>query len=606
MKRRILSLLLAICLVAGLLPTVALAAEPTDASYFKFDKTTGTITGLTDDTLTEIVIPDTIDNVKVTAIGEEAFKGLQELTSITIPSSVKSIEHSAFEGCKNLKSVTFGEDSKLESIGNRVFYNCQSLTSIDIPNSVESIGESAFQYCKNITSITIPSGVKSIKLQAFYQCTGLTSITIHNGVTSIGASAFYQCSSLTSIDIPNSVTSIGNEVFYGCTSLTIIFLPDKDNLSISEYTPIPDTTSQVKYSLDETAGEVTITEIALGTNKTGVDIPATICGYPVVAISDENLLTKISSHTCAGGTATCRTKATCGICKQEYGELAGHTFIGRTCTVCGYTKPASTYAITVESTENGDVTSSRKTASKGTTVTLTVEPDKGYTLETLTVTDKNGSEIELTNKGDGKYTFKMPASKVTVEATFIEDNSMLNFFVDVFPGDYYYDAVLWAAENGITGGVDDTHFAPNAPCTRAQIVTFLWRAAGCPEPENLSSFTDVSADSYYAKAVAWAVENGITTGTGSGAFSPDATCTRAQAMTFIYRSVQAQGGGMQGAWMFQNPFEDVDLESYYGEAVMWAVANGVTSGTTATTFSPNNDCTRAQIVTFLYRCLGGE
>ena len=266
----------------------------------------------------------------------------------------------------------------------------------------------------------------------------------------------------------------------------------------------------------------------------------------------------------------------------------------------------STYTITLESTKNGTVTVAPKTASKGTTVTLTVEPDKGYTLETLTVTDKNGNEIELTNKGDGKYTFTMPASKVTVTATFMEDNSMLNFFVDVFPDDYYYDAVLWAAENDITGGVDDTHFAPNAPCTRAQIVTFLWRAAGCPEPENLSSFADVSADSYYAKAVAWAVENGITGGTGSGMFSPDATCTRAQAMAFIYRSVQTQGGGMQGEWMFLNPFDDVNLESYYGEAVMWAVANGITNGTSDTTFSPGADCTRAQIVTFLFRCLGDE
>ena len=200
----------------------------------------------------------------------------------------------------------------------------------------------------------------------------------------------------------------------------------------------------------------------------------------------------------------------------------------------------------------------------------------------------------------------MPGSKVTVKATFMEDNSMLNFFVDVFPGDYYYDAVLWAAENGITGGTDATHFSPNAPCTRAQIVTFLWRAAGCPEPERLTSLSDVPADAYYAEAVRWAVSQGITKGTGDTTFSPNATCTRAQAMTFLYRSEQAQGGGMQGAWMCLNPFDDVNLESYYGEAVTWAVANGVTDGTTATTFSPNANCTRAQIVTFLYRCLGDE
>ena len=289
-----------------------------------------------------------------------------------------------------------------------------------------------------------------------------------------------------------------------------------------------------------------------------------------------------------------------------------HKYSDRTCALCGYINPSSnsgssTYTITLEPANNGDVTSSHKTASKGTTVTLTVVPDKGYTLETLTVTDGSGKEIELTNKGDGKYTFKMPGSKVTVKATFMEDNSMLNFFVDVFPGDYYYDAVLWAAENDITGGVDDTHFAPNATCTRAQAVTFLWRAARCPAPQsNAMPFTDVAEGSYYHDAVLWAVENGITKGTSDTAFSPNATCTRAQIMTFIYRSEQAQGGGMQGAWMFQNPFSDVDLESYYGEAVMWAVANGVTSGTSDTTFSPNANCTRAQIVTFLYRCLGGE
>ena len=177
-------------------------------------------------------------------------------------------------------------------------------------------------------------------------------------------------------------------------------------------------------------------------------------------------------------------------------------------------------------------------------------------------------------------------------------------FTDVAAGSYYHDAVLWAIEQGITKGTSDTTFSPNATCTRAQIVTFLWRAAGCPKPESQNNpFSDVQAGAYYSDAVLWAIENGITTGTGDGTFSPNATCNRAQAMAFIYRSEQAKGGGMEGQWMFLNPFADVNLESYYGEAVMWAVANGVTGGTTATTFSPNANCTRAQIVTFLYRCL---
>ena len=265
-----------------------------------------------------------------------------------------------------------------------------------------------------------------------------------------------------------------------------------------------------------------------------------------------------------------------------------------------------TYPPTVTQPENGAVTVSPKSPKKGDTVTITPKPEAGYTVEQILVTDKNGNAVEVTNNGDGTYSFTQPAGKVDVEITFMEDNTMLNFFVDVPADAYYYDAVLWAAENDITGGVDDTHFAPNAPCTRAQIVTFLWRAAGSPVVNYAMNFSDVPADAYYAEAVRWAVSQGITKGTSDTTFGPDATCTRAQAMTFIYRSEQAQGGGMQGEWMFLNPFSDVDLENYYGEAVMWAVANGVTNGTSDTTFSPGADCTRAQIVTFLFRCLGGE
>ena len=263
----------------------------------------------------------------------------------------------------------------------------------------------------------------------------------------------------------------------------------------------------------------------------------------------------------------------------------------------------TTYAITVEEADNGNVTADRKSAAKGTTVTLTIAPDKGYTLETLTVTDKNGDELKIKEK-NGKYTFTMPASKVYVEATFMEDNSMLNFFVDVPADAYYYDAVLWAADKEITGGTDAVHFSPDATCTRAQAVTFLWRAVGSPLVNYDMNFSDVPADAYYTEAVRWAVSQGITKGTGETTFSPNATCTRGQIVTFLYRTVQAQGGGMQGAWMFQNPFTDVSLESYCGEAVMWAVANGITEGTSETTFGPDARCTRGQIVTFLFRCLG--
>ena len=259
---------------------------------------------------------------------------------------------------------------------------------------------------------------------------------------------------------------------------------------------------------------------------------------------------------------------------------------------------STTYAVTVESGRNGSVTVTPKSAAKNATITVTVAPDKGYALETLTATDKDGNAVKLTSKGNNKYTFTMPASKVTVKATFLEDNTMLNYFVDVPSSAYYYDAVLWAADKGITGGTTATTFSPNNSCTRAQAVTFLWRAAGSPAPKStVMPFTDVAADAYYHDAVLWAVENGITAGTTATTFAPNATCTRGQIVTFLWRSQKSPAAGAT------NPFTDVAADAYYANAVLWAVENGVTGGTTATTFAPANDCTRAQIVTFLYRAL---
>lgn len=258
-----------------------------------------------------------------------------------------------------------------------------------------------------------------------------------------------------------------------------------------------------------------------------------------------------------------------------------------------------TYAVSAPTVENGSVTVSPKNASAGSTVTITVKPDSGYVLETISVTDKNGSDLKLTDKGGGKYTFTMPASKVEIKVTFMEDNSVLNFFYDVPNDAYYYEAVKWAAENGITGGVGNSLFAPNQPCTRAQIVTFLWRAAGSPVVNYLMPFTDVDEGAYYAEAVRWAASCGIVTGLTETTFGTNGVCTRAQAAAMIYRCAQAQGKGFTGAWMFHLPFTDVPEWAY--ESVAWCYMNGVTTGVSETAFAPGNDCTRAQIVTFLWR-----
>ena len=291
------------------------------------------------------------------------------------------------------------------------------------------------------------------------------------------------------------------------------------------------------------------------------------------------------------------------------GALASNYYVSSTANgvwTVSYSAPYSggsssydpTYSVSTPSkTKNGSVTVSPKSASKGDTVTVTVKPDSGYVLETLTVTDKNGNELTLKDKGNGKYTFTMPASKVTVSAEFAEIETL--DFADVPTDAYYYEAVKWAAKKGITGGIGNGLFGPNQPCTRAQIVTFLWRAAGSPEPKAMSSFADVSTDAYYAKAVAWAVENGITTGTGDGKFSPDATCTRAQSVTFLFRAI----GKLVDS---KAEFRDVPTDSYYANAVAWAVENGVTNGIGNGLFGPDNSCTRAQIVTFLFRAYQGK
>lgn len=255
------------------------------------------------------------------------------------------------------------------------------------------------------------------------------------------------------------------------------------------------------------------------------------------------------------------------------------------------------YAVTVDAGKHGDVSVSPKWAEEGDTVTITADPDNGYVVDEVIVTDKNGDSVRVRDRGDGEYTFTMPNSKVTVEVTFVEVGDELSF-VDVAKSDYYYDAVKWAVDNGVTTGVTDTIFAPGNPCTRAQTVTFLWRAAGMPQAANrVNPFTDVSESDYYYEAVLWAVENGITGGTTATTFSPNATCTRAQVVTFLWRYSKEDASILP-------MFTDVAEGDYYYGAVAWAVENGVTTGVTDTSFVPGNPCTRGQIVTFLYRYMG--
>ena len=358
---------------------------------------------------------------------------------------------------------------------------------------------------------------------------------------------------------------------------------------------------------------------ATGCTATKTESIPMLTEYSVTVNTDGNGTASASPATAVAGTEiTLSAKAKSGYHFKEWQVVTG----GMTITNNKFTMPAddvevkaifeknastgtgtgaTTYPITVKSAKNGDVTASHKTASKGTTITLTVDPDKGYVLDTLTVLDGKDKELKLTEK-NGKYTFTMPDSKVTVAATFKASAPTGNHpFIDVPAGAYYEDAVVWAVGKNITTGMSATTFDPNGSCTRAQIVTFLWRAAGSPEPKTMKGFDDVASNAYYAKAVAWAVENGITTGTSASKFSPNDPCTRTQAVTFLFR--YAAANGMEAVTMQEllSGYADAaSVPSYAVSAMNWALAAGILQGD-GVKLMPNATCTRAQIVTFLYR-----
>ncbi len=335
---------------------------------------------------------------------------------------------------------------------------------------------------------------------------------------------------------------------------------------------------------------------------------------------------------CSGGTATCTERAVCDVCSTVYGDLDAGNHVNLQhvpakpatiaeegsieywyCAACGkYYKDAglaeeitaadtvlaripyfgySTRTIRASAGTGGSITPSGSVSVRtGHDQTFTITPDRGYAIADVKVDGRSVGAVR-------SYTFQNISSAHTIEVSFVPAST----FADVPAGSYYEEAVSWAVANGITAGTGASRFSPDGACTRAQAVTFLWRAAGSPAPKtSVMPFADVPANSYFHDAVLWAVENGITTGTSAAAFSPDDICTRAQIASFLYRLVQSEGGGFTGAWMFLLPFSDTPDWAY--EAIAWCYQKNITSGTTATTFSPDAPCTRAQIVTFLWRC----
>ncbi len=524
--------------------------------------------------LTSVTIPDS-----VTTIGGSAFEDCSGLTSITIPDSVTSIGEYAFYWCTGLTSITIPDS--VTTIGDYAFYDCSGLTSITIPNRVTTLGNYAFRSCTGLTSITIPDSVTSIGEYAFYWCTGLTSITIPDSVTTIGDYAFYHCSCLTSVTIPDSVTTIGNSAFYDCSGLTSVTIPDGvttigdgafRNCSGLASITIPNSVKTIgeaafrgctrlkTLKLSKSMERVAAYSFAKCSSLNEIVIPNGVISIDKQAFNQCTGLMRIALPTSLKEIENAAFKD-CIRLKNIY--------------FCGSEEEFNSIDLGyVDGAHNNEAFLSAKLNSH-------------YYGEYVFNDDATASK-------DGTKTRTCSVCKKTETVT-ATGTKLVNPFKDVNLKEYYADPVLWAVGKKITNGMSADSFAPNNDCTRGQIVTFLWRAAGSPEPTRTKNpFKDVSSSAYYYKAVLWAVEKGITNGTSANTFSPDATCTRAQVVTFLWR---AKGAPKVSA---SNPFKDVK-KSYYSDAVLWAVKNNITTGTSATTFSPDATCTRGQIVTFLYR-----
>ena len=569
-----------------------------------------------------------------------------DITAVVVKDGVTTIGDYAFYNLRNATNVSI--PGGVTSIGEWSFWNWLSLTSITLPDSLTSIGTDAFSDCSKLTSITIPSSVTSIGNRAFAYCNGLTDITISDGVTAIGMGAFSMCTSLIKVTIPGSVTSIGEWVFEGCEDLTIYgytgsaaetYATDNDiefvaiggicgdnltwTLDSDGTLIISGTGDMYDFEYKDTADGYTtpwsdcwkITQIktvviedgvtSIGTyaavgwmNITSLTIPDSVTSIHEYALSDCESLTSISipdSVTSIGAYAFdwCVSLTSIEI-PDSVTTIAEGTFMDcislKEVTIPDSVTSIEGYAFYLcnELTRVTIPASVTKIGTRAFGYARGITPGFGAKLDDFTVYGYAGTAAE-------KYADENGFTFIALE------DEKLPEFTDVAESAWYYTPVQWAVANGVTSGTSETTFSPGNKCTRAQAVTFLWNAKGQPEPKSTKNpFTDVKSTAWYYKAVLWAVENNITSGTSETTFSPNNTCTRGQIVTFFhnYAGKPAASG--------KNPFTDVPEKQWYYQPILWAVSEGVTAGLTPTAFGPTNTCTRGQIVTFLYNYLGKE
>ena len=536
MKKRILSALLVLALVLALAPQVLL---PVQAAEYKgscgeslkwyLDTDTGVLRISGTGEMSYSTVPwssytGTVKSIVVepgaTSIAKEAFSRMSKLTEVSLPEGLITIGEGAFRYDSSLTSLVIPET--VQEIGNRAF-SSTGLTEISIPDSVISIGNNAFSDT-DLTAVKFGKGLKTIDSYAFESCKALKAANLPDSITTLGDHVFEYCSALTDVHLPAGITGIGHNMFNRCKSLVRVTVPEGVTcIGLDAFRDCPIT------NLVLPEGLTTIMQRAfMNTELVELVIPASVTSIDQGAFDSCDNLKRLA-------------------------------ILNPDCWLPSYT---SCLGIVGVVTVYGNKDSAVQTYAQS----------RGYDFEVLDGTnlwkDKNNEPIFINNP-----------------------------FTDVAEGRFYYNPVLWAVDKGITSGMTPTTFQPDATCTRGQVVTFLWRAVGSPEPKSGSCpFVDVAEGRYYYKAVLWAYENGITAGMDATHFMPESTVTRGQSVTFLWRT---QGKPTPGS---SNPFVDVKQGAFYYNAVLWAAANGVTAGMDATHFGTEQGCTRGQVVTFLYRC----
>ena len=516
----------------------------------------------------------------LTTVKGFAFMNCYALTAADLGDSIQSIGNSAFYACSALEDVDLGES--LIAIDTLAFSACTSLKTITMPDTVEGMGTDVFSGCTALESVKLSDGLKDLPAYTFNECSSLVDVTMPQYVSTIGTRCFYLCSSLETVQLPFSMIAIGDAAFGHCTSLKGIQLPMA--LSYVGYFAFNGCTSLTSVEFPPNLTYFTggcfydctgLTELVFPEATTYVDDDAFAgCTGVRKIVFTGSLPTILGAfigieadawYPAGDETWTSDALLNYGGTLTWHAMCEDHSF-GKWTPVVGAT-----------CTESG--------------IDERVCADCAWTEERVSAPTGHYWDEGVENEdGEMVYTCLL-CGETTGEKPFV------NPFTDVPEGEWYYDSVMWAVQSGVTEGTSETTFSPAEQCKRAHVVTFLWRAAGCPEPKTtVNPFTDVPEDAFYYKAVLWAVENKITEGTSENTFSPADDCMRVHVVTFLYRAM-----GKPPVNTTTSPFSDVPADSWFAAPVLWAVENDITNGTSETTFSPGKICNRAEVVTFLYR-----